>query len=734
MQCRVCMQTKCHILLDMGIVGTEDGKTLYDYFNECTQLEASANDNFPNTLCKICAQKLQIAYNFRKCARQSHADFKKLLTTQKMEAESVHSSTEELYAFNDMEETTDDPLDMEFNEAVKALREPELEFPLEDDCIDESSPQFFEETQEEVERDRNTELINDNEHATDLLCEISNDNLSLTATAKESEKEDSGEESETEPIERVGYTCEICNCIYTIKNELKKHISKQHKSEIICVNCSKIFDMPHELRIHKKLVHETNSPVQCDFCQEKPLMPRSELLKHFQSNHSSRYFKYFPRLRKGRVNSLGTPTFKCKYCRSIFSSAFELEDHVKTHVFKCPFCSKNFSRVRTYYTHAKRLHNCSASSFPPTPFIVEGVEIEKDKPIECKACNKSYRNLGSYNTHIKQKHKKRVGSNAMKTTTVQTNTEKQSTLIETVKSSVDPIQRKSYEFNQIVTKDESHQNKQIYGSLEIKQLEEDNQEQQESTKANWHEDGSKFKEKKRYLCSFCPRVLSTSLALESHERKQHLNIKTELKECPICQKKLNPDYIRRHVEMVHIGDRKFTCDICNDSYKSHTQLSRHKLLHKKVRNFPCTACDKRFTEKSELKVHMRVHTGELPFACHLCDRRFRIKVRLTYHLQHHANIKRKCKVCGKEFKNGTSLRIHSWAHTGVMPYRCLVCDYGCVKREYFTRHMQRKHDTTMTADELFAMFKENTGRSPYVKPVEDTEIMNPNSDHGENPD
>ncbi|XP_036317573.1 zinc finger protein 157-like, partial [Rhagoletis pomonella] len=211
------------------------------------------------------------------------------------------------------------------------------------------------------------------------------------------------------------------------------------------------------------------------------------------------------------------------------------------------------------------------------------------------------------------------------------------------------------------------------------------------------------------------------LALETHERKQHLNIKAQLKECPICQKKFDADYIRKHIDTVHSNERNFHCDICGDSYKSKPQLKRHMLLHTKERKVPCTVCDKTFVDKSELKVHMRVHTGELPYACHLCDRRFRIKVRLTYHLQKHANIKRICNVCGKEFKTGTSLRKHSFEHTGLMPYKCNICNYGSVKREYFITHMQRKHDKTMTADELYVMFKVNTGRTPYVKPVDDIE-------------
>ncbi|XP_017460761.1 PREDICTED: oocyte zinc finger protein XlCOF19-like [Rhagoletis zephyria] len=181
------------------------------------------------------------------------------------------------------------------------------------------------------------------------------------------------------------------------------------------------------------------------------------------------------------------------------------------------------------------------------------------------------------------------------------------------------------------------------------------------------------------------------------------------------------------MDIVHVGKRKYTCDTCGGSYKCRDTINRHKRLHAKECNFPCNVCDKNFIDKTELKVHMRVHTGERPFSCHLCDRRFRIRVHLSYHLQRHDNVKQTCKVCGKEFINSESLRIHSFRHKGIMPYMCLICDYGSAKRNYFVTHMLHKHGITMTDDELFAMFKANTGRSPRVKLAKELEIMEKNS-------
>ncbi|XP_053949479.1 zinc finger protein 28-like [Anastrepha ludens] len=584
MQCRVCMQTNCHILLDMSIACTDDGKSLFDYYNECTQLQASVNDNFPNTLCKACTQKLQIAYNFRKCALQSHEEFKKFLTSQ-IETESA----EEFSAFKKMEKTKDDPLEMEFKQALKALKKPDFEYP---GHIKQYSTQYFEEPPEEMKRnwkaDGTINTENENDQVIEFLSEISSDDQSQIVMAQRSGNEDSEEESETD--------------------------TKQHESDL---------------------------PMQWDACNEKPLTSRNEL-DNFQSNHKSH--KYFP-----------STSYKCKYCRNIYSSDFELENHVKKH-------SKTHTNQKYNSLIVKQLPEKESDNKTPTESAAGYVQKKSEES---------------------KLHKRKDTKCAL--------------------------------YQKVATENNLHK----------KQFPDDNQDQQKSSAmyVDKRTDSSKLKEEKKHLCSFCPRVLSTRLALNAHEKKQHLNIQTDLKECPTCQKKFSSDYLKKHIQVVHIGERKFTCDICGDSYKSHPQLSRHKLLHKKERNLACTVCDKRFTETSHFKVHMRIHTGELPFACQFCDRRFRIKVHLTYHLQHHANIKQKCNVCGKEFKNIKSLRDHSYVHTGVMPYTCLICGYGSPKREYFTKHMLRKHDTTMTADELFAMFKANTGRSPHVKLAEELDIM-----------
>lgn len=94
MHCRACMQVECHTVVNMKhAASAKDSKTLYDYFNECTQLQATSNDELPQVLCTNCIEDLHNAYNFIKRARKSDGELKKILTSQKGSID-IYTTTE----------------------------------------------------------------------------------------------------------------------------------------------------------------------------------------------------------------------------------------------------------------------------------------------------------------------------------------------------------------------------------------------------------------------------------------------------------------------------------------------------------------------------------------------------------------------------------------------------------------------------------------------------------------
>ncbi|XP_017486192.1 PREDICTED: uncharacterized protein LOC108374703 [Rhagoletis zephyria] len=713
MQCRACMQMDCVGAVEMCCAISADGKTLCDYFNDCTQLHATSTDNLPQLLCLNCTQIVRSAYNFKEIARRSDEELRNILVFPKTEPEMIYANTEQP---QDAVEWTNDPLATVQPSPVaieSSMSIPELDIPTIDIKF-ENPEELCQESQGDERGD--SEVLRD----------------------------------------KVTHPCKLCDCIYTTKKELKNHIFDIHKPHIICIKCPKFFDFPKELQLHESLVHATESPMQCPWCKE--YHPREVFNKHLRSKHSKAYSKYFPGNEICDRGSGENTSFRCEHCERYFSSVLELADHIQEHAFDCPICSMRFKKHSTFRAHVKRIHNHSISSL--RALISE--EKEENKPFQCSICSKQFKQKRSFRDHMKRKHneiikkpeedenklfqcspcsrqfnKKRSFQDHMKRKHNQS-IKKRPKGDEKDKLYNCPICNMCFKSHSAVFYHKRRRHPYIATTVEddinassntdTEKEDTENSELIRCKFCNKEIPGNRIKyhekrhiyalnRKKKYLCSFCPREFYCETSVKLHEKKIHLCANPERKECPICQKEVDPDYLKYHIDNVHASERKFACDVCGDSFKSYVRLQHHKRLHLE-RKFPCTICTKKFIRSSELKVHMRSHTGEEPYSCHICDRRFKIKVRLSYHLQQHAGIKRKCKECGKEFNDVKQLKMHSFKHTG-MPYRCSVCGYACAQRNVFRNHLLRMHDMTMTPDEYCAMFKANTGRNPHVKTLEE---------------
>ena len=145
------------------------------------------------------------------------------------------------------------------------------------------------------------------------------------------------------------------------------------------------------------------------------------------------------------------------------------------------------------------------------------------------------------------------------------------------------------------------------------------------------------KNEKQFKCNECNKELSQKRGLQLH-KTIHSNQRKY--KCNECNKRLTQSSSLKTHRLIDLNKREFVCDWseCGKRYKTKASLTNHKrFVHLNERKYLCNECQNRFCSKNHLKIHKRIHSGEKPFVCDHknCCKRFTQKSNLLKHLKRH---------------------------------------------------------------------------------------------------
>ncbi|NXC46597.1 ZFAT protein, partial [Penelope pileata] len=218
-----------------------------------------------------------------------------------------------------------------------------------------------------------------------------------------------------------------------------------------------------------------------------------------------------------------------------------------------------------------------------------------------------------------------------------------------------------------------------------------------------------------YYCSQCSYSSITKNCLKRHVIQKHSNI---LLKCPTehCDYSTPDKYkLQAHLKVHTELDKKtYSCPVCEKSFSEDRLIKSHiktnhpevsmstisEILGRRVqlkgligkRAVKCPYCDFYFMKNgSDLQRHIWAHEGVKPFKCSLCEYATRSKSNLKAHMNRHSTEKTHlCDMCGKKFKSKGTLKSHKLLHTADgKQFKCTVCDYTAAQKPQLLRHMEQ---------------------------------------------
>ncbi|XP_054736447.1 putative zinc finger protein 840 isoform X1 [Anastrepha obliqua] len=219
----------------------------------------------------------------------------------------------------------------------------------------------------------------------------------------------------------------------------------------------------------------------------------------------------------------------------------------------------------------------------------------------------------------------------------------------------------------------------------------------------------------KYLCIFCEKTFLSKDDMEKHTERHRKNRPFK---CKVCSKAFAfKQGLERH-EVVHSTEQPYSCQYCDKSFCTSSKLARHLVAHAGSRPFPCKFCPKSYLLSHHLSRHMRTHKeGVIMYSCNECDEVYKTCNELVLHSAIHATVTLTCPLCQQVFEDVESVTAHIKEHASNESYPCEFCDLI-----FLTLNEQNYHINSAHAADLAAYTEDVKNITSEQKQKNDEEI------------
>ena len=108
----------------------------------------------------------------------------------------------------------------------------------------------------------------------------------------------------------------------------------------------------------------------------------------------------------------------------------------------------------------------------------------------------------------------------------------------------------------------------------------------------------------QFKCCFCHYKTTSKKSFQEHFDVSHDGNRTQCLECDFKAPVIS--HLRRHIDSVHRGLKKFPCDLCEHRATTKQGLERHiRVRHLNLKDLQCPHCEYKTSAPDALRAHAR---------------------------------------------------------------------------------------------------------------------------------